>query len=611
MQKIIIKHIKGARAKQIDMFELPILELVLGRDSHADIKFDPQRDDVVGRNHAKIVFDNGDFKLKDLNSTNGTFVNGKRVQGSVILNVDDVIKLGESGVELSFEIAPRPENSAGATRFEQSTAQQTREQASATRHDSFTSESSGAKSSIGRNTVERLISENTSQTRKKVINIAAGILVVVILSAAGLLYKNRQDQEGLVKALDVVKHDSTQTISELEKKIPTGMTPSQISEQYSGSTVLIEASWKLFKTETGEQLYHVYACLDAIILEKFIKGEFDKKDINNYLNNKNPPYISCKSNKSKSIPVYIMTSYNNSDIVEPILHSKNGFNDEFHEYVAIGSFGRGHKGTGFVINEDGFILTNRHVAAAWETKYNWKNEDLIGLLITCIDSECVNTKRDFLFYYPKFISLVKSWVPSNTKTLGGKPSTGRFIVGRNDYLDAIFANTHVRIPADIVRTSDVADVAMIQIKIPNKVKPVLLANSNDTVQAGNPVTVTGYPAISPNVDVKIKSQDPLNRDGEWRVMPTPTTATGSIAKVVRGNEKILGETTSEYYSEMGDVYQLNVNTIGEGNSGGPVFNDAGRVIGIFTYGCNCEGVANSFAVPIKYGEELMGINTIR
>ena len=63
---------------------------------------------------------------------------------------------------------------------------------------------------------------------------------------------------------------------------------------------------------------------------------------------------------------------------------------------------------------------------------------------------------------------------------------------------------------------------------------------------------------------------------------------------------------------MGDVYQLTVNTTGSGNSGGPVFNDKGQVIGLLTYGKSDQsGTQISFAVPIKYGRELMDITTIK
>jgi serine protease Do len=58
-------------------------------------------------------------------------------------------------------------------------------------------------------------------------------------------------------------------------------------------------------------------------------------------------------------------------------------------------------------------------------------------------------------------------------------------------------------------------------------------------------------------------------------------------------------------STFGDYYQLAINTTGHGNSGGPVFDDHGKVIGIFTAGLATAGAAVSFAVPIKFGLELM------
>lgn len=56
---------------------------------------------------------------------------------------------------------------------------------------------------------------------------------------------------------------------------------------------------------------------------------------------------------------------------------------------------------------------------------------------------------------------------------------------------------------------------------------------------------------------------------------------------------------------MGDVYQLTTSETGAGNSGGPVFDKDGNVIAIFTSDTTDGSTAISFAVPIRYGIELM------
>lgn len=50
-------------------------------------------DDTISRKHAEIVSSNGQFYIRDINSTNGTFVNNNRVNQSPLLN-GDVIRLG-------------------------------------------------------------------------------------------------------------------------------------------------------------------------------------------------------------------------------------------------------------------------------------------------------------------------------------------------------------------------------------------------------------------------------------------------------------------------------------------------------------------------------------
>lgn len=65
----------------------------LGRSDHADIRVE---DPFASSAHARI-FRHGDFMhLEDMGSTNGTFLNGRRVRGVERLKVADTIRIGDS-----------------------------------------------------------------------------------------------------------------------------------------------------------------------------------------------------------------------------------------------------------------------------------------------------------------------------------------------------------------------------------------------------------------------------------------------------------------------------------------------------------------------------------
>ena len=54
-------------------------------------------DPIVGRHHLRITqYEDGHFSVLDLNSKNGTYVNGKRVYGEVRLNPNDEIQIGRT-----------------------------------------------------------------------------------------------------------------------------------------------------------------------------------------------------------------------------------------------------------------------------------------------------------------------------------------------------------------------------------------------------------------------------------------------------------------------------------------------------------------------------------
>src|SRR5258708_1130536 len=76
MQRIVLRHLNGSKANQVEEFPLSqFRELIIGRDPSATVKYDPDRDDLVGRQHAKISQNPNDpnqFFVTDLNSRNGT-----------------------------------------------------------------------------------------------------------------------------------------------------------------------------------------------------------------------------------------------------------------------------------------------------------------------------------------------------------------------------------------------------------------------------------------------------------------------------------------------------------------------------------------------------------
>ena len=84
------------------IFQLTSGETNIGRDNTNEF---PIADPEISRHHARIIYQGGYFVLEDLNSTNGTFVNGKRLVGQYVLQPGDVLNLGEN-VTLAFEGVP-------------------------------------------------------------------------------------------------------------------------------------------------------------------------------------------------------------------------------------------------------------------------------------------------------------------------------------------------------------------------------------------------------------------------------------------------------------------------------------------------------------------------
>lgn len=82
----------GPYAGQV--FTLQGVNMEVGRDLGKDIVL--ASDTTISRGHARLVLDNGTLTVMDLGSSNGTYVNGQRVQSPLFLVPGDVVQFGSS-----------------------------------------------------------------------------------------------------------------------------------------------------------------------------------------------------------------------------------------------------------------------------------------------------------------------------------------------------------------------------------------------------------------------------------------------------------------------------------------------------------------------------------
>ncbi len=85
----------------------------IGRDPDSDLSLEGGERPVVSWVHARIEEADGQPVVRDLNSKNGTYVNGTPVESSLSLAVGDTLQLGKAGpklivVQLEVEPNPRP-----------------------------------------------------------------------------------------------------------------------------------------------------------------------------------------------------------------------------------------------------------------------------------------------------------------------------------------------------------------------------------------------------------------------------------------------------------------------------------------------------------------------
>jgi diguanylate cyclase (GGDEF)-like protein len=99
-------------------FKFPLLYsriLTIGRNSQNVIIV--KKNLTVSRHHAKVYFDRPNFVVEDLDSKNGTYLNGKRIKRAVIAGGDE-LKIGEVVFQIKGEQKPTLPEMTGEEAFE-------------------------------------------------------------------------------------------------------------------------------------------------------------------------------------------------------------------------------------------------------------------------------------------------------------------------------------------------------------------------------------------------------------------------------------------------------------------------------------------------------------
>jgi pSer/pThr/pTyr-binding forkhead associated (FHA) protein len=77
-----------------------LAQFIIGRDPQCNLR---PASPVISKRHCALLTKNGKVTLRDLDSTNGTFINDKPLKGECVLNNGDIMKVGPLAFRVTIE----------------------------------------------------------------------------------------------------------------------------------------------------------------------------------------------------------------------------------------------------------------------------------------------------------------------------------------------------------------------------------------------------------------------------------------------------------------------------------------------------------------------------
>ncbi|MHC4064919.1 MAG: trypsin-like peptidase domain-containing protein [Planctomycetota bacterium] len=323
--KVQLKVLSGALAGRVIVFSGPTIDI--GRHPASDLQVDPELDLEASGHHATLMSDGTRWYVRDLNSLNGTLVNGHLITGDTPLDDTDHIRLGPEGPSIEFRIATDavPDGelkppTASAQRIPDGT--EPRPTAEGATSDS------GGSGRQGSGTTQRIRIEVGKQTRK--LRILAITLFAILLAVVAAFVVDNTRQRRLrqreVAALQVrtdsilgAASDAVQALQGQVEGLATALQGSQ--DEVTSLKTALDAAQLSGSDDEVQRLRRQLADASQALLYQQAAAYVDYGDI---------------VTANQSAVAMLWTEFDDGEVVV---------------------------GTAFAVRDDGLMITSRHVVA--------------------------------------------------------------------------------------------------------------------------------------------------------------------------------------------------------------------------------------------------------